>query len=430
MARKPAPYIKRGDISGWSESFRKPWEGASTLIRSTGFQGNVRVLAVTAMSTGAYVTMLNALLQPFVVTNLGFGVFILGILVAIGGRPAGFASSIIQPFAGHLADVLGRKPLVVLGSAVGIGSMVSFLLAATTHALVAVAIGYLLFGLALLGYPATQATIAESVGMDTRKVQVAFSIVFFFTYLPGVIAPAAGGYLATTMGYAILFAFAALLESANLGIFLLALRETHEPKEGTNSPQLRPGFSFRRAVRIPRGLSKIYAPFAMDAFSWGLGGTIIYGMWSSAFGYTPAQIGLIASVISGSIVATQYLATRILLRFGARLTLALAEFLTVVVLAGWLLDPSLPVIFATAVVFGLSVSTWLPSLSSLFMVVAPIEERGSVAGKLTAFRGLIGAPAPFIGGLLFAAYGYSLPVALSLVGELITAIALLRLLPR
>jgi MFS family permease len=167
----------------------------------------------------------------------------------------------------------------------------------------------------------------------------------------------------------------------------------------------------------------------MDAFSWGLGGAIIYGMWNSAFGYSASTIGLIASVIFASIVATQYFSTRILLRIGARLTLALAEFLTVVVLAGWLLSPTLPVILATAVVFGLSVSTWLPSLSSLFMSVAPVEERGSVAGKLAAFRGLVGAPAPFIGGFLFAAYGYALPVTLSLIGEFITALAILRLLP-
>jgi MFS family permease len=168
----------------------------------------------------------------------------------------------------------------------------------------------------------------------------------------------------------------------------------------------------------------------MDAFSWGLGGAIIYGMWSSTFGYSASDLGLIASIISASVVATQYLATRILLKFGNRLTLALSEFLSVAVLAGWLLDPSLIAIFVTAVVFGLSISAWLPSLSSLFMALAPVEERGSVAGKLTAFRGLIGAPAPFIGGILFAAYGYYLPVGLSLVGEFITGIAMLRLLPK
>ncbi len=405
----------------------KSWAGASGFVKGAGFQGNVRVLAITAMSTGAYVTMLNALLQPFIVEYLGFGVFILGILVAVGGRPTGLASSIIQPFAGYLADTLGRKPLIALGSAVGIGSMVSFLLAATTHDLAAVVVGYLLFGLALLGYPATQASIAESVQMDTRRVQVAFSVVFFFTYLPGVVAPAAGGYIATTVGYATLFAAAALLESANLTIFIVALRETQPPKAG-NYVSASP--SFWHAIRVPRGLLRIYAPFAMDAFSFGLGGSIVYGMWSSAFGFSASVIGLIASTLSASTVVSQYVATRILLRFGARRTLAFSELLTVVVLAGWIATPTLPALLALAVVFGFSVSTWLPSLSSLLMAAAPVEERGSVAGKLAAFRGLVGAPAPFIGGVLFAAFGYYLPVTLSLIGESITVVALLKLLPR
>ncbi len=409
---------------------RKPWSGAADFIRGAGFQGNVRVLAVTAMSTGAYVTMLNALLQPFVVEYLGLGVFVLGILVAFGARPTGLASSVIQPFAGHLADLFGRKPLIVLGSAVGVCSMVSFFLAAATHSLAAVAVGYLLFGVALLGYPATQASVAESVQMDTRRVQVAFSVVFFFTYLPGVIAPAAGGYIATTMGYGILFAAAALLEAANLAIFITALRETRGPQERSGPLSPGPSFSFRQAIRIPRGLSRIYAPFAMDAFSFGIGGAIIYGMWSSTFGLSASDIGFIASTLSASIVACQYVATRILIRFGTRRTLAFSEFLTVVVLVGWLVAPVLPALVALAVIFGFSVSTWLPSLSSLLMAAAPGEERGSVAGKLAAFRGLIGAPAPFIGGFLFASFGYYLPVTLSLVGEILTTFALLKLLPR
>lgn len=370
--------------------------------------------------------MLNALLQPFVVKSLGFPVFVLGLLVAVGGRPLGLASSMVQPFAGRLADLLGRKPLIVGGSAVGIFSMASFFLAATTHALAAVAVGYLLYGLSLLGYPASQATIAESVAMDQRKVKVAYSLVFFFTYLPGVLAPVIGGYVATSFGYVALFGASALLECANLVILLTGLKETRTP--GVHRD--RPAFSLRQSIGIPKGLFRTFVPFAMDAFSFGIGGAIIYGLWSSALGLSAADIGLIASALGASIAATQYPATRLLLKIGWRVTLAFSEFLTVIVLLGWLLVPSIPVLLVLAVVFGFSVSTWLPSLSSLIMAVAPVEERGSVVGKLAAFRGLIGAPAPFIGGYLFAAYGYGLPVALSLVGEVITTVALLKLLPR
>ena len=153
-------------------------------------------------------------------------------------------------------------------------------------------------------------------------------------------------------------------------------------------------------------------------------------MWSSTFGYSASEIGVFASILSASIVGTQYLATRMLLRFGTRMTLAFAELLSVALLGEWLVYPSILALYATAVIFGLSVSTWLPSLSSLFMAVAPVEERGSVAGKLALFRGLVGAPAPFIGGFLFATYGYNVPVTLSMIGEFVAAIAILRLIPK
>jgi MFS family permease len=408
----------------------KPWSGVLAFGKGLEFQGNIRVLALTSMTTGTYVTMLNALLQPFVVKSLGYSVFILGILVAVGARPSGLASSIVQPFAGHLADILGRKPLIAAGSAAGIFSMASFLLAATTHDLLPLASGYVFYGLALLGYPASQASIAESVAMDQRKLKVAFSLVFLFTYLPGVVAPGIGGYIATTLGYAVLFGAAALLESANLIIFLSALRETRQPAKVADGSLGHRRFSFRRALGIPPNLMKIFAPFAMDAFSYGLGGSIVYGFWSSAFAFTPTDIGLIAATLSASIVASQYVATRILLRAGPRKTLAFSEFLTVVVLAGWLVSPTVPAAILLALIFGFSVSTWTPSLSSLLMAAAPVEERGSVSGRLAIFRGLIGTPAPLIGGYLFTAYGYYLPLTLSLVGETITAFAILKLLPR
>jgi DHA1 family tetracycline resistance protein-like MFS transporter len=391
--------------------------------------GNIRILALTSMTTGVYLSLLGTILQPFVVSDLGFSVTILGVLVAIGTRPLGLASSIAQPFTGYLSDALGRKLLIAIGSAVGICSMASFLVAAVTHSLFSLSIGYVLLGLSILGNPATQAMIAETVEMDPSRLNVAFSLVFFFTALPGAVIPFAAGYLVQTFGFALLFAAAAFLEAVNLLVMIPQLRETRTDPASVGKPAPRSRFSFSRAILPPRGLVRLFAPFAMDAFFYGLAGSIIYGIWAKQFGFTAGDIGLIYGTLSVSIVLSQYLATKLLLKVGTRRTLALSEALTVLIMFGWLVSDSLPVFILLSVLFGISVALWVPAISALFMRAAPVEERGGISGKLAAFRGLIAVPAPFIGGLLYGTYGYYVPISIGMVGEALTTLAILRLIP-
>lgn len=403
--------------------------GISSLAGGLLLHGNIRVIALTSLLTGLYVGMLNTVLQPFAVKGLVVGLFTLGILQSVGGRPSGLASSLVQPFAGYLADTIGRKQLIVAGSAVAICSMLSFLEAALSHSLAALALGYVLFGLSLMSSPATQATVAESVAMDPVKMGTAFSVVFFFTQVPGAFAAIAGGFIADSLGYYVIFAAAALLESANLVVLVKLLKETGKGRT-LRDPKQKRRFSLRRAVHLPPGLLRIFTPFAMDAFSYGLAGSIIYGVWVKRFGFTNSDVGLIVGTLALSTVVSQYPAARFLRRVGPRKSLVFSEFLTVVVMLGWLVSASLPVFILLAMVFGASVATWVPALNSMIMSSAPPEERGSVGGKLAAFRGLIAAPAPIIGGYLFSAYGYYLPVALGFFGEVLTTIALLKLLPK
>ena len=402
--------------------------GLSALSRGLLLHGNIRVLAFTSMATGLYISMLNTILQPFVVT--GFGLSVLGILQSVGSRPSGLASSLVQPVAGLLSDAVGRKQLIVMGSGVAVLSMLSFLTAALTHSLPVLALAYILFGLSLMGSPASQAMIAESVSMDPAKLDVAFSVVFFLTQVPGAFAAFAGGFIAEAFGYYVIFGAAAVLESANLVCLFSLLKETGGngvPRRGHGG---RAPFSLRQVVRLPPGFARFFAPFAMDAFSYGIAGSIIYGMWVTQFGYSNGDIGLIVGTLSVSIVLCQYPATRLLRMVGTRKCLAFSEFLTVVVMFGWATTGSLPVFVLLSAVFGASVATWVPALQSFLMTNAPSEERGSVGGKLAAFRGLIAAPAPIIGSLLFNSFGYYLPVTLGLIGEAFTTLAILRFLPK
>jgi MFS family permease len=411
------------------QPLRKSRASVFTEARSLLAPGNIRIIALSSVLTGSYLLALGTFLQYFVVIYLGFSGTVLGALVAVGARPSGLASSIIQPFAGHLADVLGRKKLMLLGSAVGVCSMASFAFAAVTQSLWPLSIGYFLLGLSLLGNPASQAMVAETVAMDPDRMNIAYSVLFLFSSLPGLIIPFFVNYFVSVVGYAVIFAFAAILEATNLLVLFPHLRETvPQPAPGEGARTAR-RFSFKESVRIPRSLVRIFVPFAMDAFSFGIGGSIVYGMWAKSFGFSLEVLSLIYGVFAVSIVVSQYFATRLLLAMGTRRTLAFSEFLTVVVLLGWLLVPQLVPLLIISVVFGFSVDTWVPAVSSVLMVAAPVEERGSVGGKLAFIRGLVSFPAPVLAGIIYSAYGYYVPIFLSLVGESITTVALLKLLP-
>src|SRR2546428_12779872 len=91
--------------------------GIGSLYRySSGLlmHGNVRVLALTGLLTGTYVSMLNTALQPFAL-SLGLGLTSLGFMQALGNRVGGFSGAIIQPFAGRLADTYGRRQIIIGG---------------------------------------------------------------------------------------------------------------------------------------------------------------------------------------------------------------------------------------------------------------------------------------------------------------------------
>jgi len=65
---------------------------------------------------------------------------------------------------------------------------------------------------------------------------------------------------------------------------------------------------------------------------------------------------------------------------------------------------------------GLVFSTWTPAMKTFLMNKVSEEGRAEAMGKLAAFIGLVGFPAPFIGGILYDTMGFRAPIATGLVG--------------
>ncbi len=295
--------------------------GILGISRALLLDRNVRTIALTSLISGIYIGMLNTLVQPFTI-GLGLGVAALGILQALGGKFSGLVSSLGQPLAGHYADIFGRKVVILTGSAMTIVSMLFFLLAAVTRNPAALVAAFLLYGLSALSSPASQAMVAESVGLVPSRMDVAFSTVFLLGTVSGAIMSFAAGPLADAVGYIAIFSIAVLLESVDLYLYLSQLRETKTgPDPGTEAET----FSFRKALALPKGFSGLFATFAMDSFAFSITTTIIYGMLVTTFGYSLDVISLLVGIVSVATIVAQYPATRLLLRVGPVKSLAISE---------------------------------------------------------------------------------------------------------
>jgi len=383
------------------------------------FSGNLRVIAVSSFLTGLLSSMTQAVWQPFVL-SLGAPMSTLGFLESLGGR-RGIVPAVIQPLGGWLSDRLGRKPLLALGGFLGLLVMVFYLLAAITGEWRWLLPGIILLGTTLVSIPARSSLVAESVHASRRGR--AFSLQMASWVIPGVFAPTLGGFIADHWGFTSVFIMRFGLEALRLFLILWFLQETLHRVNGSISLGELKGV-LAKIVVPPRELRGFYWAMAMDIFVWGLGGALLFGMLNETYGFTSFQLGIMSSLASLVWAVSQLPIGRLVDRYGCKPFLALSEAIGVIVIGGWLFSTSFVAFAALHAIFGLVASTWVPAQQALLANSVPAEQLGEGMGRLSAFRGLIGFPAPYLGGLLYERFGFRAPILANLVGAVITLVTI------
>jgi MFS family permease len=94
----------------------------------------------------------------------------------------------------------------------------------------------------------------------------------------------------------------------------------------------------------------------------------------------------------------------------------------------WAYSGQWEVLVASYALFGLVGSTWVPAVMTYLAARVPAHERAEAMGRLSAFRGLIAFPAPFIGSLLFEQGGLRLPILTNLAGIIVVMIGIIVLM--
>jgi MFS family permease len=101
-----------------------------------------------------------------------------------------------------------------------------------------------------------------------------------------------------------------------------------------------------------------------------------------------------------------------------------AALITVV---GFILFRSFPAFLVFSVFNGLDPCFWIPNWTSIIAERAPVKVRASIFGKLDAYNRFAGIPAPFLGGLIYARYGFTAPLLVHLAFLLIWGYMLVRI---
>jgi len=380
---------------------------------------NLRVVSVRSILVGLAFSMQRAIWQPFVL-SLGVPMSTLGLLEALGGW-RGILPAPVQYVGGWLSDRLGRKPFIVVGNLAGLLGAALFAVAALTQDWRWLFPGVTLMGLVIVADPPQDSLVAEST--PARQRGSAFSLVMLSWIAPGIVAPTIGGYLAGRWGYAPVFFIIGSLYGLALLVIVRFLRETLSQANGqVTASQI--GRALLKMVAPPRKLRGLYGAMALDSFTWGLGWTILYGMLTETFGFTTFQIGLLSSMVSISWVLSQLPIGRLIDRYGSKPVMVFSEALGIPVVVGWLFSSSFAAFALLQLAFGITAATWVPAQRALVANSVSERERGEALGRLAAFQGLVGFPAPFIGGLLYDRFGFQAPILANLVFAAISTVVL------
>jgi MFS family permease len=380
---------------------------------------NLRTVVAKTFLSGLASSMMRAIMQPFVL-SLGAPMSAVGLLESLGGWH-GVLTSTLQYYSGWLSDRVGRKPIMILGSLSGVLGLGLFVVAALTGQWLWLVPGVVLTGATLMANPADQSVVAESSQVSRRGS--AYSLLVMAWIAPGIVAPALGGWLAGWWGFVPVFVLQAALYAVSLLLVVRFLRETVL----RSSQRISWGELKAATVRLvapPRRLRGYYWTMAVDSFTWGLGTSLLAGMLTQTYGFTTFQLGIMSSLMALSWTLSQWPVGKLIDRFGSKPLLLLSQVSGLPYMLGLMAASSFAAFAALYALWGVIAATWVPAQRVILANSTHEREHGEALGRLAAFQGLVGFPAPFIGGLLYDAFGFQAPLLAGMAGVVVTSLML------
>jgi len=380
-------------------------------------EGNIRVMAVQTLVSQLGLGMFFVVWQPYILSR---GVSVMGLGVVQSVLNMSTAAGLIA--WGALSDRHGRKPVILVSNACRVISLAALIVSGHFAFLIAFAFFMGFSALFMVGNPARNALITESVG--SGRMGTAFSTLMFISQITNTVMASAGGYLAVTVGYSPILYASLIGDLIGLALQAVFIRETFFPNEAgvgelSLNERLRGFFYPEPEIR------RLYLILLILGFSYGTGYSLFYGILVDSYGFTELQLGLFTTGFNLAWGITSIPIGKISDRVGRKPMLLASLAMALVTVLGFLAFRSFEAFLFFQILSALDPALWIPAWMAMLAEKVPKERLSLVMGKIDSYSKLAGIPAPWIGGLLYSNFGFNAPLLVHLACLIVSAFILM-----
>ena len=361
------------------------------------------------------------------IKGLGASVEMLGLVLSIET----VSNIVFQYPGGILTDRWGRRRMLIISGIFRFFSPIVYLFSTHwTH----VILGIVFSSAGMLGLPANNALIAESLPQDKRGT--GFAAYRTVTSIPTIVTSLMGGMIMDYCGVlsGCRYVLATSVLTAGFALFMRwrYITETFIPTEHpkTSGPKVGIIDSFRKFPRQIWVLT-IVAAISMFAMRVMMSFMVIYGV--EVVGLSTTQWGLIGTIVSLMTTLITTPAGILADTKGKKPLILVSRLLNSVSILGYTFSQNFAQMFAvrslTGIAGGLGGAMWGPMGGHVWQAIvadlSPPEERGKIMGIMGTIGSIVSSPASWTGGYLFDNISPQLPFQVSFVIDMIGTVILI-----
>jgi len=321
------------------------------------------------------------------------GIHISPALVGVISMSGGLAGTFALLAGGSLTDRFGRKRIMVSSMIPYIFVIIGIALAKTYSEFL-----YLMIAGGIIGAlydPAINAMIADRVQPDRREE--VYGLSYMLANVGTVIGPLIGGYIASNIGYSILFIFTAILNTACAGAIFIWIRESR-PKGVIYS------LSFKQFAGIFK--HRIFFFFCFLIMLTNIVYSQFYGLlsvYTGYMGFEPYFFGILLSVNGSMVVFFQIPIRKASTRIGSKKAFIIAQTFYGIGFSYFMFSRTFIQFLIGVILLTVGEIIFTPAIMGFVANLSPIDKRGRYMSISSLFSGIGGATGSMIGFWLLGA---------------------------